>query len=169
MSLPGDELNNLLNPEFATTPEAADAELREAAAAIAMEIAPETPPARTRGRVLAAIAREPRVAAASAEEGWSATGQQGISIKLLYHDAATGMRTQLIRMAPGAVFPAHFHPEAEQCYVVQGDVRWHNLLYRAGDFVVAPKGTVHPSLTTEEGNILLMISGRNELRHEYEA
>ncbi|MCX6622603.1 MAG: cupin domain-containing protein [Acidobacteria bacterium] len=142
-------------------------ELRETAAAIAMEIPRRAPPEPLRARVLQAVKQEPR-AAASNDAGWSATGQPGVSLKVLFQDPGSGLLTMLLRMSPGSSFPAHYHSETEQCYVVQGDVRWRDLIYRAGDFVVAPKGSIHPPITTVEGNILLLVAGRNELRLEYQ-
>ncbi len=142
-------------------------ELREAAAAIAFENLPAPPPERLRSRLMQAVKLEPRVAA-SGEAGWIETGQPGVRMKLLYQDPDRSLATLLLRMEPGASYPAHFHTENEQCYVIEGDVRWRDLVYRQGDFVVAPKGSIHPPITTETGNLLLLVAGRNELRLEYE-
>ncbi len=65
-------------------------------------------------------------------------------------------------MEPGSVLPAHRHGDAEQCLVIEGDLRWEDLEYHTGDFVVARAGTRHPQLTTDNGNVLLLVTGDNE-------
>ena len=49
--------------------------------------------------------------------------------------------------------------------MIEGDIRWGELVYEKGDFVVMGKSTTHPEIRTETGNVLLIIAGRNEFVH----
>lgn len=46
--------------------------------------------------------------------------------------------------------------------MIEGDIRFGEVVYRKGDFVVAGKETTHPTIHTAEGNILLLVVGHNE-------
>jgi len=47
----------------------------------------------------------------------------GVSVKLLRRDEATGGVTALVRFDPGGRYPAHRHPAGEEVFVVEGRVR----------------------------------------------
>lgn len=91
------------------------------------------------------------------------TGAPGIDFQLLYNDPKSGLGTYLLRMAPGSRYPAHRHLDNEQCLLLEGDLRWGSVSYHAGDFLVAGDGTVHPEITTEKGNLQLIIAGKFEI------
>jgi anti-sigma factor ChrR (cupin superfamily) len=62
-------------------------------------------------------------------------------------------------MAPGTSYPAHRHGGAEECFVLEGDLRvGADLHMRAGDFQRAEEGSVHPDQTTDHGCVLLIVS-----------
>ncbi len=113
-------------------------------------------------RVAADAQYRPAVCVRRTQGEWVPSGAPGVAIKPLYRDRSTGLSTVLVRMEPGAAYPAHRHIDAEQCLVVEGDLRWEDVEYSAGDFVVASDGSIHPRLTTTHGNILLIVSGGNE-------
>jgi anti-sigma factor ChrR (cupin superfamily) len=113
-------------------------------------------------RIAAEAQYRPAVCIRAAQGNWVPTGVPGVAMKPLYRDRSNGLSTVLIRMDAGATYPAHRHIDAEQCLVVEGDLRWDNLEYRAGDFVVAAADSIHPRLTTEHGTVLLIVSGGNE-------
>jgi len=62
-------------------------------------------------------------------------------------------------MEPGAVYPAHRHSRTEQCLILEGDLIHDDHVYHPGDFTWALAGTIDPSLQTETGALLLIISG----------
>lgn len=96
---------------------------------------------------------------------WKPMGP-GVEFKLLFADPATGLNTTLVRMAPGATLPEHFHHDSEQCLVMEGDIGWGELSYKAGDFVVQGKHTHHPEIRSQSGVLMLIIAGKNEFVHK---
>ena len=113
-------------------------------------------------RIAAEAEYRPAVCIRAAQGDWVASEVPGVAIKPLYHDRDRGLSTVLVRMDPGTNYPSHKHYDAEQCLVLEGDLRWEDLEYRAGDFVVARAGSIHPRLTTEHGTLLLIVAGHNE-------
>jgi len=140
--------------------------LAPAAALLAdtVELAPPRPA--LRARLTARIADyekiKPLADVRPHDGGWAAAGAPGVEMRQLFRDKATGRATVLLRMEPGATFPAHRHGDDEQCFVLSGDIGFGELVYRQGDFVVMRKGTDHPEIRTEHGNVLLLVVGRNE-------
>lgn len=139
----------------------------EALAALLPHIVePVAPPASLKQRLMTGVASyetlKPLADVRSYDSGWAGSGVPGVEIKRLFHDAHTGRTTLLLRMEPGARFPAHLHHDDEQCMVLRGDIGWGELVYREGDFVVMGKATTHPEIHTVEGNLLLIVAGKNE-------
>ncbi|MBY0508059.1 MAG: cupin domain-containing protein [Bryobacteraceae bacterium] len=162
---------DFLSPgELALLPRHVVDQYREAAALLAVPVAPVAPPPQLRDRLMRRVADYQELQPASEvrtfDGGWRATGLPGIDFKPLYHDRKTGMFTQLVRMEPGARYPRHQHFDDEQCLVLKGDVRWGEAQYLEGDFVTTRAGIVHPTLETRQGNLLLIISGHNEFLPE---
>lgn len=89
---------------------------------------------------------------------WKSTIWAGISYKRLYLDKSTGLATSLLRVAPGARYPAHRHHGVEQSWVVEGSCRIGTATIAAGDFACAASGTDHAVLISDEGCILLIVS-----------
>ena len=133
------------------------------AALIAESLEPAAPPPRLKERVLSAIFTAQAVqgfglGAIRSEEGrWKPADVPGVSYKALYYDRASGLLTMLVRMEPGASYPAHIHSRAEQCLVLEGDLIHGDHAYDAGDFTWAEAGSLDPALTTRNGNLLLII------------
>jgi mannose-6-phosphate isomerase-like protein (cupin superfamily) len=68
-----------------------------------------------------------------------------------------GEKTLLVRMQAGAVFPPHDHPQAEQCYVLEGSLTDSaGVTVYAGDFVVMSKGSTHDQLHSMTGCTLFV-------------
>jgi anti-sigma factor ChrR (cupin superfamily) len=145
-------------------PEAID--LQETAALLAGTIKPVPPRPSLKSRVMTRIAQfeslKPLADVRPYDGEWIGTGVPGIEIRSLFQDRGTGRTTMLVRMQPGARLPSHKHGDDEQCLVIEGDVRWGELVYERGDFVVMGEATTHPEIHTETGNVLLIIAGRNE-------
>jgi anti-sigma factor ChrR (cupin superfamily) len=134
--------------------------------AFGLALAPVAPRPELRGKLLEKMRLEPRYTPASVtragEGAWTATGIPGVDYKNLYTDGATRRVTMLLRMAPGAMFPTHHHHDPEQCWVLEGDVRWGDLVFKKGDFVVSGQGSTHPTIVSDSGNILLLVAGHYE-------
>ncbi|HYJ47913.1 MAG TPA: cupin domain-containing protein [Pyrinomonadaceae bacterium] len=92
-----------------------------------------------------------------ADEGQWQEIQQGIFMKSLFADQTRGTTTVLIRMSPGTYLPRHRHYGAEECLVLEGDVRAGGQMLRAGDYHCAMADSVHDRLSTVNGALLLIV------------
>ena len=69
---------------------------------------------------------------------------RGVTARLLNVDAARGLVTTIIVIAPGARIPAHLHRNgAEAHYVLEGDFINAGVSHGPGGFVTHPAGVVH--------------------------
>ena len=94
----------------------------------------------------------------SGEGRWKKTPDDGVFVKVLFVDKDRDTVTTLVRMEPGASIPRHRHRGAEQCLVLEGDVRSGAYAMTAGDFNCSLRGSVHDELTTEHGALLFIVS-----------
>jgi len=157
---------------FLTPREAAAAHPREvramenAAALLAGNVRPVTPSPDLKSRLLSRVSAwetlKPMADVRPHDGGWTSTGLPGVDMRKLFRDPQTGRTTLLLRMEPGVSFPAHHHGDDEQCLVLKGDIRFGDLVYEEGDFVVMGKSTTHPEIHTVGGNLLLLVAGHNE-------
>lgn len=74
---------------------------------------------------------------------WSPTPFEGIQVKTLLKDEATGLLTCLFKWAPGAVLPLHEHVELEQTFVLEGSLVDEDGEVTAGNYVWRPGGSRH--------------------------
>lgn len=81
----------------------------------------------------------------------------GNAIKLLRSDDDT--ESILVRLEPGATFPSHSHPADEETYVIEGETWFGDIHLVAGDYHLAPKGTVHGEVRTDTGCVLFIRKG----------
>ncbi len=86
------------------------------------------------------------------ERRWQPLGP-GVDWLPLYSEPGQGWHCFLLRMAPGARLPAHMHARAEECLMLEGDIRIGPDRFVAGDYVVAPAGSRHPRMVSEGGGI----------------
>jgi quercetin dioxygenase-like cupin family protein len=93
-----------------------------------------------------------------ADEGSWIKFEKGVQIKLLFSDPANQTVTTLLRMRPGSVIPRHKHIGVEQCYVISGDMVVGDTQYTAGDFFVAMPDTIHETITSANGGVILIVS-----------
>jgi anti-sigma factor ChrR (cupin superfamily) len=144
-------------------------ELPEAVRLLAESVTPVSPPPGLKDRLLARVAQfeqlKPAADVRRDEGDWVPAEVPGIAVKQLFTDTHKRTATLLLRMDAGARYPAHNHHGAEQCLVLKGDVRWGDLVYEEGDFLVMGKGSHHPEITTVHGNLLLLVSGGMEFVH----
>lgn len=86
----------------------------------------------------------------------------GISQRVLYSDPITQCFTVLLKLEPGARYPAHRHAEVEQCLVLEGTVRIGEIQMSSGDFEWALGGTNHDTVETDTGCLLLIMASRRD-------
>ncbi len=86
---------------------------------------------------------------------WSTIGP-GVEWKILHVDQACGQRSLLLKLAPGACYPAHDHSSVEECMIIEGDMIIGDLQLHAGDYHVAQAGTRHGAVTSENGGLVFI-------------
>ena len=99
----------------------------------------------------------------SSEGTFDPTDIAGISVRRLSVDEQAERVTMLIRMEAGTAYPAHRHASAEECYVLEGDLRiGEDVEMRAGDFQRMDSGSLHPVQSTRGGCLLLLTSSQHD-------
>ena len=138
------------------------AESRVVSDALAAAPTPVRPPHSLRARLLASLPgieqcagpgpTEGRIVVRKDETPWDASPHPGVEYRPLL-----GEKTYLVRMKPGAQFPAHVHKANEQCLVVDGSLTdAEGLTVRAGDYVFMPVHSQHSELRSDAGCVLLI-------------
>lgn len=92
-----------------------------------------------------------------AQEGRWEYMLDGIYLKKLFLDERRGLATVLYRLDPGAIIPTHPHANIEECLVLEGSFRSSQEIYRAGDYMCMPPRTIHESLITPNGAVMLIV------------
>lgn len=65
----------------------------------------------------------------------------------------------VLPMPPGSELPPRIHKSGhEECLMLEGELWADGVLYRAGDFTIAPKGSMHRSVRTETGALCFLRS-----------
>lgn len=128
---------------------------------------PVTPPPDLKGRLLARVRRAKSTSdflfVRSNEGGWEEVSR-GVSVKRLFTHPHRRYSTIVVRMGPGAHFPKHRHTEAEECYVLEGDIEMCGRVFRSGDYIRAEAGSIHEGVYSKSGCTLLILSSEmNEI------
>ena len=92
----------------------------------------------------------------TADAPWQETGTAGFLIKPLYEDSASGQRTWLMKVEPGAEAPSHAHDETEQIYVIEGSFYDQDNTYGPGDFAIRAPGVMHTG-GSKDGAIVFLV------------
>jgi len=78
------------------------------------------------------------------DKEWQTGPYEGVELKILRKDEATGGVTVLRKFHAGTTVPAHIHPAAnETAYVLSGEWEESDTVYTAGTLFYAPKGEPH--------------------------
>lgn len=88
---------------------------------------------------------------AASDEGWREVSP-GMSTKALWE--ADGTASFLLRLAPGTHMAGHPHRFDEECLMLSGEAFFGDMLLRAGEYQLAPKGLSHPQAYTDVGALL---------------
>lgn len=94
----------------------------------------------------------------AAEAEWHVYSE-GIVFRVLKVDEQRRRQTLLVKMQPGALYKSHSHDIDEECLVIEGDLRYGDLVLRAGDYHLATPGAHHPTGTTTAGCLLHVVVG----------
>ena len=85
-----------------------------------------------------------------AEPEWEEVAP-GISCKLLATDEEKGYVSMLVRLAPGAEYPAHTHAAIEELFMLEGELAVDEKMLRAGDYLRSEPGTSDRRIWSETG------------------
>lgn len=96
------------------------------------------------------------------EAAWEATSIPGIRTRILFVDEPRNYFTALVRMEPGAAYPAHVHGGPEECLVLEGELCVGDTVLRKGDYQRAARGSRHGVQSTTTGCLLLVTSSLND-------
>jgi quercetin dioxygenase-like cupin family protein len=112
-------------------------------------------------RILARIDREglspPGATTRRAADAEWLQHSEGISYRVLKVDERLQRRTLLVKMQPGAILKSHVHSFEEECLVIEGDLRYGDLVLRAGDYHHAWAGAHHADGVTAGGCMLHVV------------
>jgi mannose-6-phosphate isomerase-like protein (cupin superfamily) len=129
------------------------------AAGLAEGVAPIAPlphrAAAVKARIVERVRRErARFLTVHAGDGSWVPVAPGVQSKVLHDDGTT--RSFLLRLEPGARLPSHGHAAEEACLVLEGSAQLGDIEVRAGDFHLAPAGSVHGEVTSRTGALLFL-------------
>jgi anti-sigma factor ChrR (cupin superfamily) len=71
-------------------------------------------------------------------------------------------RALLYRFKPGGRLISHEHPTDEECVMLEGEVHLGDLVLRAGDFHLAPRGVPHQEIHSPTGALFYARTGLSE-------
>ena len=86
---------------------------------------------------------------------WEKTVYEGVEVKTMLVDPATGLMTQLLKMAPGAKLPDHEHVLIEQTWMLEGRLVCGEGECTPGNFVWRPAGSRHEAWAGAEGGLMI--------------
>jgi len=98
------------------------------------------------------------------EPDW-AEAAPGISCKVLAADTENDRVSMLVRLAPGAAYPAHRHAGVEELYLLHGELMVDGKKLSPGDYIRAEAGSADYRVWSETGcTCVLLTSTRDVIR-----
>jgi quercetin dioxygenase-like cupin family protein len=97
----------------------------------------------------------------SSDLGWkplieNGVKTDGIFVKVLRYDEQTKRAPViLLKFEPGATYPAHNHPEGEEVFVIEGEVKFGNNNLSKGDYLYTPPDGKH-AVWSKNGCVMLL-------------
>lgn len=88
---------------------------------------------------------------AAGDAGWRDVAP-GTSVKALWEAGNTA--SFLLRLAPGTHMSAHPHAFDEECLMLSGEAFFGDMLLRAGEYQLAPKGLTHGAAYSDVGALV---------------
>jgi anti-sigma factor ChrR (cupin superfamily) len=87
----------------------------------------------------------------------------GVSVKLLTSDEPRSRVSMLVRLAPGAAYPAHRHADIEELHLLQGTLMIADRTLHPGDYNRAAPGTVDHRVWSETGCTCVLITSSRDV------
>lgn len=128
------------------------------------EDAAASPQARLARRIAAQGRREPLAPrpAQWKEPAWAEVAP-GISVKLLATDTDQHIVSMLVRLAPGAAYPAHTHAGLEELHLLEGELWIDDRKLYPGDYNRAPPGTGDKRVWSEAGCTCVLVTSTRDV------
>jgi anti-sigma factor ChrR (cupin superfamily) len=121
-----------------------------------------------RAKLAIRIARESeRAATLPLPAKWSEPEWQqvapGIECKLLASDAEKGRVSMLVRLAPGASYPAHTHAGTEELHLLDGELWIDHRKLLPGDYNYGAPGAGDKHVYSETGCTCVLVTSTNDI------
>jgi anti-sigma factor ChrR (cupin superfamily) len=87
----------------------------------------------------------------------------GIECKLLATDAKRHRVSMLVRLAPGASYPAHTHADTEELHLLNGELWIDERRLFPGDYNYGPPGAADYRVWTETGCTCVLVTSSNDI------
>ena len=87
----------------------------------------------------------------------------GLDCKLLATDQERHQVSMLVRLAPGARYPAHTHAGFEELHLLNGELWVDDKKLLAGDYCNATPGTGNDRVWSETGCTCLLVTNTNDV------
>jgi anti-sigma factor ChrR (cupin superfamily) len=104
----------------------------------------------------------PRPAPRWSEPEWE-TVAPGIECKLLATDAERRRVSMLVRLAPGASYPAHTHAGAEELHLLDGELWIDRRKLLPGDYNYGARGAADERVWSETGCTCLLVTSTDDV------
>ena len=112
--------------------------------------------ARIKSSLMQKITEDHLVRNVRLEEGWVLLGKR-MQAKVLHDDGAT--LSWMLKLLPGGSLPRHDHADgAEECMVLEGQLRINGEVFTSGDYQIALPGSVHHDVSSENGSLVFLRS-----------
>ncbi len=89
-------------------------------------------------------------------DAWVHLGKR-VQVKVLHDDGTT--LSWLLKLLPGGRLPEHDHSDgAEECMILEGQLRINGTEFVCGDYQIAHPGSVHFEVASEQGALVFLKS-----------
>jgi anti-sigma factor ChrR (cupin superfamily) len=115
-------------------------------------------------RIAEETGKEPVLPSAQpwSEPNWEKVAP-GIECKLLATDTARHRVSMLVRLAPGASYPAHVHVGVEELHLLDGELWIDERKLLPGDYNYATPGTGDDRVWSETGCTCVLVTSTNDV------
>jgi len=87
----------------------------------------------------------------------------GIACKLLANDTKRHRVSMLVRLAPGASYPAHNHADTEELHLLDGELWIDDRRLLPGDYNYGPPGAADYRVFSETGCTCVLVTSTNDI------
>jgi anti-sigma factor ChrR (cupin superfamily) len=118
-------------------------------------------------RIAEETGKQPLLPPRQREQAWSEPEWEqvapGIECKLLATDTEMHRVSMLVRLAPGASYPAHTHASSEELHLLDGELWINERKLLPGDYNYGAAGAADERVWSETGCTCLLITSTNDV------